>query len=79
MADGGDGYTCFVEPGNIVTHAGSSTPETDATLAGCREGAGLSFEEEGARRDHREVNIGVGRPNAKTITKPWRYCVRMRG
>ena len=31
MASGGEGYTEFVEPGNIITKAGSSQPEGDTT------------------------------------------------
>lgn len=32
MKNGGEGHTAFVEPGNIITPAGSDRPETDAVL-----------------------------------------------
>lgn len=67
MADGGGGYDCFVEPGNLVTKAGESQPHEGAMLTRmpqmpayhlCKPGhAGITM-----------VNIGVGPSNAKTIT-----------
>jgi AMP nucleosidase len=65
MANGGDGYTEFVEPGNIITSAGSNkAPESLARLPQMpayhlkKKGhAGITL-----------VNIGVGPSNAKTIT-----------
>ncbi|WP_367715320.1 AMP nucleosidase [Nitratireductor sp. GISD-1A_MAKvit] len=66
MAEGGNGYTAFVEPGNIITRAGETSPSasTPARLPQMpayhltREGhAGITM-----------VNIGVGPSNAKTIT-----------
>ncbi len=64
MANGGDGYTAFVEPGNIITHAGSLSNEAPVRLPQMpayhlkKKGhAGITL-----------VNIGVGPSNAKTIT-----------
>jgi AMP nucleosidase len=65
MANGGEGYTEFVEPGNIVTPAGTQKgPESLARLPQMpayhlkKKGhAGITL-----------VNIGVGPSNAKTIT-----------
>ena len=67
MADGGDGYTCFVEPGNIITHAGSSTPETDATLSRLPQMPAYHLKKKG-HAGITMINIGVGPSNAKTIT-----------
>ncbi|WP_062211851.1 AMP nucleosidase [Aureimonas sp. AU12] len=67
MEDGGRGYGSFVEPGNVVTRAGS--PDPISGLAPPRlpqmpayhltrpDGSGITM-----------VNIGVGPSNAKTIT-----------
>lgn len=64
MANGGEGYTAFVEPGNIITPAGSRTNESPGRLPQMpayhlkKKGhAGITL-----------VNIGVGPSNAKTIT-----------
>ncbi|MFD1746499.1 AMP nucleosidase [Rhizobium helianthi] len=64
MANGGEGYTAFVEPGNIITPAGSRSTETPIRLPQMpayhlkKKGhAGITL-----------VNIGVGPSNAKTIT-----------
>ncbi len=65
MANGGEGYTAFVEPGNIVTPAGTvRAVETAVRLPQMpayhlkKDGhAGITL-----------VNIGVGPSNAKTIT-----------
>lgn len=64
MANGGEGYTAFVEPGNIITPAGSRTNEAPVRLPQMpayhlkKKGhAGITL-----------VNIGVGPSNAKTIT-----------
>ncbi|WP_206454891.1 AMP nucleosidase [Aurantimonas marina] len=67
MAEGGGGYTAFVEPGNVVTPAGTREPSEG--MAPLRlpqmpayhlkrdDGHGITM-----------VNIGVGPSNAKTIT-----------
>jgi AMP nucleosidase len=65
MANGGEGYTAFVEPGNLVTLPGADKgPEPIARLPQMpayhlkKKGhAGITL-----------VNIGVGPSNAKTIT-----------
>ena len=67
MADGGDGYTAFVEPGNIITHAGSDTPESDLTLTRLPQMPAYHLKKKG-HGGITVVNIGVGPSNAKTIT-----------
>ncbi|ANL33478.1 MULTISPECIES: AMP nucleosidase [Rhizobium] len=67
MAEGGDGYTAFVEPGNIVTLPGSSVPETDATLARLPQMPAYHLKKKG-HAGITMINIGVGPSNAKTIT-----------
>lgn len=66
MAEGGGGYTEFVEPGNVVTQAGDQTspqsnlvrlPQMPAYHLKKPGHAGITM-----------VNIGVGPSNAKTIT-----------
>ncbi len=65
MAKGGDGYTAFVEPGNIVTPASASSapeavgrlPQMPAYHLKKDDHSGITL-----------VNIGVGPSNAKTIT-----------
>ncbi|WP_048649154.1 AMP nucleosidase [Nitratireductor soli] len=66
MAEGGQGYTSFVEPGNIVTLAGETSPSSN-TLARLPQMPAYHL----TRDDHcgiTMVNIGVGPSNAKTIT-----------
>ncbi|KQV63875.1 AMP nucleosidase [Rhizobium sp. Root1220] len=67
MADGGDGYTAFVEPGNIITHAGSNQPEIDVTLARLPQMPAYHLKKKG-HAGITMINIGVGPSNAKTIT-----------
>lgn len=67
MADGGDGYTEFVEPGNIVTLAGSDRPTTDMTLGRLPQMPAYHLKKKG-HAGITLVNIGVGPSNAKTIT-----------
>ncbi|MBB3657322.1 AMP nucleosidase [Rhizobium sp. BK650] len=67
MADGGEGYTAFVEPGNIVTLAGSSVPETDAVLTRLPQMPAYHLKKKG-HAGITMINIGVGPSNAKTIT-----------
>ena len=67
MAEGGGGFTKFVEPGNLITFAGNNTPSQGAEPARLPQmpayhlakpdGSGITM-----------VNIGVGPSNAKTIT-----------
>ncbi|MGH6763120.1 MAG: AMP nucleosidase [Phyllobacterium sp.] len=67
MASGGDGYHAFVEPGNVVTKAGESSPSIGNPIARLPQmpayhlikddNSGITI-----------VNIGVGPSNAKTIT-----------
>ena len=65
MAKGGDGYTAFVEPGNIITPAGAQMapeavgrlPQMPAYHLKKDDHSGITL-----------VNIGVGPSNAKTIT-----------
>ena len=52
MAEGGDGYTEFVEPGNVVTQAGDSAPSDGVDAAAPAADAGLSPEEAGPWRHH---------------------------
>jgi AMP nucleosidase len=62
---GGDGYTAFVEPGDVVTSAGGATegkkmprmPQMPAYHLKRADGTGITL-----------INIGVGPSNAKTIT-----------
>ncbi|WP_019996439.1 AMP nucleosidase [Aureimonas ureilytica] len=67
MDEGGRGYDGFVEPGNILTRAGASEPESGVAPVRMPQmpayhltrpdGSGITM-----------VNIGVGPSNAKTIT-----------
>ncbi|MEY9781924.1 AMP nucleosidase [Sinorhizobium fredii] len=67
MAEGGNGYTAFVEPGNILTPAGADKPETDSTLARLPQMPAYHLKKKG-HGGITLVNIGVGPSNAKTIT-----------
>ncbi|MCF3642726.1 AMP nucleosidase [Rhizobium sp. TRM95111] len=67
MAEGGNGYTAFVEPGNIVTHAGSDKPESELTLSRLPQMPAYHLKKKG-HGGITMVNIGVGPSNAKTIT-----------
>jgi AMP nucleosidase len=67
MAAGGNGYTAFVEPGNITTQAGSDKPESDLTLARMPQMPAYHLKKKG-HGGITVVNIGVGPSNAKTIT-----------
>ncbi|MDN2567489.1 AMP nucleosidase [Aquibium sp. A9E412] len=67
MADGGNGYEAFVEPGNLVTRAGEATPTGGATPPRMPQMPAYHLR----KADHSGitmVNIGVGPSNAKTIT-----------
>lgn len=67
MAEGGNGYTAFVEPGNVVTQAGNTKPDTDLTLARLPQMPAYHIKRKG-HGGITLVNIGVGPSNAKTIT-----------
>ncbi|WP_105381969.1 AMP nucleosidase [Neorhizobium alkalisoli] len=66
MAKGGEGYTAFVEPGNIMTPAGSAKPDTPGTIRMPQMPA-YHLKKKG-HAGITLVNIGVGPSNAKTIT-----------
>jgi len=66
MAKGGGGYECFVEPGNIITMAGATTPP-DVTLSRLPQMPAYHLKKPG-HGGITMVNIGVGPSNAKTIT-----------
>ncbi|HEV7306165.1 AMP nucleosidase [Ensifer sp.] len=67
MAEGGNGYTAFVEPGNIITPAGADKPETDFTIPRLPQMPAYHLKKKG-HGGITMVNIGVGPSNAKTIT-----------
>lgn len=67
MADGGGGYSRFVEPGNLVTLAGDNAPSIGVAASRMPQMPAYHLQ----RDDHSGitmVNIGVGPSNAKTIT-----------
>jgi AMP nucleosidase len=67
MAEGGGGYEAFVEPGNLMTPAGSDEPTEG--VAGVRLPQMPAYHLK--KKSHggiTMVNIGVGPSNAKTIT-----------
>ncbi|MCB5202872.1 AMP nucleosidase [Neorhizobium sp. T786] len=66
MANGGEGYDAFVEPGNIVTHAG--TPRDEANVVGRLPQMPAYHLKKKGHAGITLVNIGVGPSNAKTIT-----------
>ena len=66
MAKGGDGYDAFVEPGNIVTSAGSV--KEDAGVVGRMPQMPAYHLKKKGHAGITLVNIGVGPSNAKTIT-----------
>ncbi|TAU88085.1 AMP nucleosidase [Rhizobium leguminosarum] len=67
MAEDGDGYTAFVEPGNVVTLPGSNAPETDSALTRLPQMPAYHLKKKG-HAGITMINIGVGPSNAKTIT-----------
>ncbi|THK39698.1 AMP nucleosidase [Ensifer sp. MPMI2T] len=67
MAEGGNGYTAFVEPGNIVTPAGADRPDADYTVGRLPQMPAYHLKKKG-HGGISMVNIGVGPSNAKTIT-----------
>ena len=67
MADGGGGYTEFVEPGNLTTKAGETSPESGATPPRMPQMQAYHLKKAG-HGGITMINIGVGPSNAKTIT-----------
>jgi AMP nucleosidase len=67
MADGGGGYTEFVEPGNVVTLAGKSAPEPHEPFGRTPQMPAYHLKKKG-HAGITMINIGVGPSNAKTIT-----------
>ncbi len=66
MAEGGGGYDCFIEPGNVITRAGSIVHEGEAL--GRLPQMPAYHLKKGSSGGITMVNIGVGPSNAKTIT-----------
>ena len=66
MAEGGGGYTQFVEPGNIITRAGETTPSS-GTETRLPQMPAYHLQKPG-HAGITMINIGVGPSNAKTIT-----------
>jgi AMP nucleosidase len=67
MAQGGRGYSAFIEPGNMVTPAGEVAPQEGSTPSRMPQMPAYHL----VKPDHggiTMVNIGVGPSNAKTIT-----------
>jgi AMP nucleosidase len=67
MANGGGGYTSFVEPGNITTMAGEGAAHEGATPIRMPQMPAYHLTRPG-HAGITMVNIGVGPSNAKTIT-----------
>jgi AMP nucleosidase len=67
MADGGGGYSAFVEPGNVVTLAGETAPQAGASPLRMPQMPAYHLVKPG-HGGITMVNIGVGPSNAKTIT-----------
>jgi AMP nucleosidase len=67
MADGGEGYSEFVEPGNVCTKAGETKPTSGATPPRLPQMPAYHLKK-GNHGGITMVNIGVGPSNAKTIT-----------
>ena len=67
MANGGDGYSAFIEPGNVITKVGEGTPENGASPLRMPQMPAYHLVKPG-HGGITMVNIGVGPSNAKTIT-----------
>jgi AMP nucleosidase len=67
MAQGGGGYSHFVEPGNCITYVGQSEPSEGAPVARLPQMPAYHLARKGSA-GITMVNIGVGPSNAKTIT-----------
>ena len=67
MVNGTGGYTAFIEPGNVMTPTGESTPQEGATPPRMPQMPAYHL----VKPNHggiTMINIGVGPSNAKTIT-----------
>ncbi|WP_350333853.1 AMP nucleosidase [Coralliovum pocilloporae] len=67
MADGGQGYKAFVEPGNRITHAGDKEPSEGTPLDRLPQMPAYHLKVD-KHMGITLINIGVGPSNAKTIT-----------
>jgi AMP nucleosidase len=67
MAEGGNGYTEFVEPGNAITPAGFGEPQSGVPVGRLPQMPAYHIKKKG-HAGITLVNIGVGPSNAKTIT-----------
>ena len=67
MADGGGGYTSFIEPGNVITEAGETRPREGASPPRMPQMPAYHMTKPG-HGGITMINIGVGPSNAKTIT-----------
>ncbi|MEZ5810915.1 MAG: AMP nucleosidase [Rhizobiaceae bacterium] len=67
MAEGGGGYSAFVEPGNVMTRAGDASPCAGAAPGRLPQMPAYHLIKPG-HGGITMVNIGVGPSNAKTIT-----------
>ena len=67
MAKGGEGFTHFVEPGNLITPAGSSGPTSGSVPPRLPQMPAYHLKKPG-QGGITMINIGVGPSNAKTIT-----------
>ena len=67
MARGGEGYSAFIEPGNVLTRAGDAGPCEGASPGKLPQMPAYHLAKPG-HAGVTMVNIGVGPSNAKTIT-----------
>ncbi|BCH25947.1 AMP nucleosidase [Mesorhizobium sp. L-8-3] len=67
MAQGGGGYSAFIEPGNLVTRAGDTAPSDGGSPPRLPQMPAYHLTKPG-HGGITMVNIGVGPSNAKTIT-----------
>ncbi|HBF30555.1 AMP nucleosidase [Rhizobium sp.] len=67
MEKGGEGYSAFVEPGNVITLAGETAPSSGTPLGRLPQMPAYHLKMKG-HAGITMVNIGVGPSNAKTIT-----------
>ena len=67
ISDPNSGYVAFVEPGNVITRAGTDVPECGTAPARLPQMPAYHLMRED-RSGISMVNIGVGPSNAKTIT-----------
>lgn len=67
MIEGGNGYTAFVEPGNLVTKAGDAEPTEGLPATRLPQMPAYHLKKKG-HGGITAVNIGIGPSNAKTIT-----------